>query len=374
MDLAHMKVAERLLTDPRVATAASGKTDRTVVATRPPANPACERDNRMVLNLFFEDKDDRWFSGDRHIRRALRRLLLGRPQMNGQLRVFLNLCAGLDRLGIRYRVNDYDYILKHPEELACIIGRSFVLDRIKWTNPILLGVAVYNHPLDDPDLFRRLPVKSMLVPCDWYADMCRAHWPDVEAWPVGIDTDAWAPSPAAEKTVDVLLYDKIRWERDRYVPELLEPIRARLKAEGRSFSEIRYGNYTEHDYQAALNRCRAMIFLCEHESQGLACQQALASGIPIFAWDRGGPWQDPDYFPHKVRFERGVSSVPYWDERCGMKFADIRGFKADWQAFWMRSAAGDFTPRDYILDNLTLEKRALQYYEIAQAVMQRQYR
>jgi glycosyltransferase involved in cell wall biosynthesis len=370
MDLAQMNVAERRRAEPRLAGVVSGRADR-AVATSPPANRAAKHDAGMILNLFFEDKDDRWFRGDRHVRRILRRLLVGKPKMNGQLRVFLNLCAGLDRLGIRYRVNDYNYIQKHPDELACIIGRSFVLDRIKWKNPILLGVAIYNHPLDDPNLFKRLPVKSMLVPCEWYADMCRKDWPSVEAWPVGIDTDAWAPS-SEQKTIDVLLYDKIRWERERYVPKLLEPIRARLQAEGRSYIEVRYGKYDEDDYQAALARCRSMIFLCEHESQGLACQQALSSGVPIFAWDRGGAWQDPDYFPHKVRYEGSVSSVPYWDARCGMKFTGSDGFEADWQEFWSRSATGAFKPRDYILDNLTLEKQALHYYEIAKAVMQRQ--
>ncbi len=342
----------------------------------PPSStaPAPRRGDGMVLNLFFEERDDRWFRGDRHIRPWLRRLLLGKPWTSGQERVFLNLCAGLDRLGIRYRVNDYRHIRKHPEELACIIGRPFVLDRIEWKNPILLGVAMYNHPVDAPDLLKRVPVKHVLVPCQWYADMCRAGWPSVEAWPVGIDTDEWAPSPAETKSVDVLIYDKVRWEHERYEAELIAPIRDKLKASGCSFEEIRYGNYKEADYKAALKRCRAMIFLCEHESQGIAAQQALASGVPVFAWDRGGPWQDPKYFPHQVRYEGGVSSVPYWDDRCGMKFVDAAGFKSGWDGFWTRVRAGSFTPRDYVLDELTLEKRALQYYEIAQSVMQREER
>jgi hypothetical protein len=325
----------------------------------------------MILNLFFEDKDDRWFSGDRHIRQAMRRVLFGKPRINGQLRVFLNLCAGLDRLGIGYRINDYRYIQKHPEELACIIGRSFVLDRIEWKNPILLGVAIYNHPLDDPNLFNRLPVKALLVPGGWYADMFRPYWPNTVVWPVGIDTDLWAPSREPEKTVDVLLYDKVHWDRDRYSPELIEPIRARLRAEGRSFLELRYGNYKEEDYQAALSRCRTMIFLCQHESQGIAYQQALSCGVPIFAWDPGGAWKDPNYFPDRVKFEP-VSSVPYWDESCGMKFIDLATFEGEWRNFWAQAEAGRFTPRDYVLDNLTLEKQARAYYEIAQGIMQRQ--
>jgi hypothetical protein len=326
--------------------------------------------DRMVLNLFYEDKDDRWFAGDRHLRRMVRRMLFGEPRMSGQQRVFLNLCAGLDRLGIRYRINDYSYIEQHPEELACIIGRTFLLDKFKWKNPILLGVAAHNHPLDDPELFNRLPVKKVLVPGDWYANMYRPHWPDTEAWPVGIETDLWMPSRAQDKTVDVLLYDKIHWDRDRLAPGLIEPIREQLRREGHSFTELRYGSYREEEYQEALARSRTMIFLCHNESQGIAYQQALSCGVPVFAWDPGGPWKDPDYFPHRVTFEP-VSSVPYWDKRCGMKFTDRATFEAGWRDFWTGSATGLFDPRGYVLGNLTLEQRALQYYEIALGVMQR---
>jgi glycosyltransferase involved in cell wall biosynthesis len=321
----------------------------------------------MMLNLFYEEKEDRWLPGDRHARAFIRRLFLGGPRPSGQTRVFLNLCAGLDRLGIRYRVNDYGYIQKHPDELACIIGRQFVLNRIAWKNPILLGVAVYNHPVDDPGLFERLPVKMVLVPGEWYVDMCRPYWDRVKSWPVGIDADLWAPSREEGKSVDVLLYDKVRWERDRIAPELIDPIRARLRRDGRSALEIRYGAYRENDFREALKRCRTMIFLCESESQGIAYQQALSCGVPIMAWDRGGAWRDPDYFPHKVVYEP-VTSTPYWDERCGMKFKDIDAFQAQWSEFWRRSRDRAFKPREYILDTLTLEQRAQQYFDIAKSL------
>jgi glycosyltransferase involved in cell wall biosynthesis len=363
-----MDVAERMRAKP--ALLPNGGTDAPLVPVAPDAGGG----ERMVLNLFFEERDDRWFPGDRHIRPLLRQMLLGKSFVSGQRRVFLNLCAGLDRLGIRYRVNDYRYIRRHPDELACIIGRPFVLDWFAWTNPLLLGVAMYNHPVDAPESLKKLRVKSILVPCAWYAEMCRSDWPHVEIWPVGIETDRWAPTPADRKSVDVLLYDKVRWEHGRHEAELIDPIRRHLSASGHSVEEIRYGHYREDDFKAALARCRSMVFLCEHESQGIACQQALASGVPVFAWDRGGPWQDPAYFPHKVRYQGGVTSVPYFDARCGMTFTEANGFLSDWGEFWSEVGASGFSPRDYVMDNLTLEKGALHYYRIAEALMQRQAR
>ena len=319
-----------------------------------------------MLNIFYENPDgDRWVPFDRYPRRIIRRAVRGKLQPGGQMRVFLNLCVGLDRIGVPYRVNDYRHARKNLDELACIVGKPCVLDKIEWKNPILFGAAVYSHPLDDPHLLERLPVKKILVPGPWMKEMCRPYWGDVvDAWPIGIDTDLWHPSNTAQKSVDVLLYDKVRWEHDRYEAILIEPIRAMLKRCGHSCREMRYGFYRDEEFRSALGQCRAMIFLCEHETQGIAYQQALSCDVPIFAWDRGGYWQDPSYYPDKVRFAP-VTSVPYWDDRCGRKFVDAAEFSANWNGFWNDVEAKHFRARDYILENLTLEMCARQYVEVA---------
>jgi len=322
-----------------------------------------------VYNIFYEEPDDdRWFLYDRYPRKVIRRLLRGKRRPGGHTRVFINLCAGLERLGISYRVNDYGYAARHPTEPACILGKPFVLDKLMWRNPIILGTASYSHPSDDPRLLERLPVKKILVPGPWMKDMCRPYWGDIiEIWPVGIDVNLWAPSVSDQKAIDVLLYNKVMWERERYDISLVEPIRATLRRRGHSFHEVRYGFYREEDFRASLSQCSAMIFLCEHETQGIAYQEALSCDVPIFAWDRGGPWRDPSYFPHKVVFGP-VTSVPYWDDRCGLRFSNLREFEIRWDEFWNLARKRSFTPRDYILENLTLEKSAQQYVEIIERV------
>ena len=322
-----------------------------------------------MLNLFYEEPDaDRWLPFDRFPRRIVRRVLRGEPEIGGHKRISLNLCAGLDRLGVRYRLNDYDHARRNPHELVCIIGKSHVLDKIEWKNPILFGAAVFSHPLDDPRLFERLPVRKILLPGAWMKEMWRPYWDEpVAVWPVGIDTDRWRPADAAQKRFDILLYDKVRWDHEGYESSLIEPIRGMLRQAGRSFREIRYGAYRETEFEAALAQCRAMVFLCEHETQGIAYQQALAAGVPILAWDRGGYWQDPAYFPAKVKFQP-VTSVPYWDERCGRTFAANEAFDNAWRQFWEEFKSGRYDPRAYILDNLTLEKCAQQYLHQVQCV------
>jgi hypothetical protein len=323
----------------------------------------------VTLDLFYSEPDpDRWLPFDRFPRRIVRRLVRGKPRPGGQTRVFLNLVAGLDELGVPYRVNDYRHAIRHPEQLACIVGKPLVLDEIEWRNPILFGASVFSHPIDDPTLFERRPVRKVLVPGPWMEAMCKPYWGDrVEAWPVGIDTALWQPADPGEKTDAVLLYDKVLWDRPQRADTLVQPIRDALAAAGQPVVELRYGSYAEEDFHAALRRCRAMIFLCDHETQGIAYQQALSCGVPILAWDPGGPWRDPSYYPDKVVFGP-VSSVPYWDARCGERFVDAAGFARAWPDFIAQVRAGAYQPRQYILENLTLAQCAARYVAIAQAV------
>jgi len=59
-----------------------------------------------------------------------------------------------------------------------------------------------------------------------------------------------------------------------------------------------------------------------------------------------------------------ATSVPYFDERCGMKFRDLAEFKKQLPAFLTALRDGRFSPRDYILENLTVEKCAQHFLDI----------
>lgn len=305
---------------------------------------------------------------DRYPRRILRRLLRGKPRPGGVMTVAINLMKGLDKIGVQYRFNDYHYIKKHPDELACIIGKPHLLFKQKWRNPILFGAGVFSHPSDCPDLFTKYPnVRRILVPGEWTRKMFESFYGDkVIAWPVGIDTEYWSPNPE-EKPFDFLIYDKIRWDHDQYQKDLIEPIVLLLEQNNLTYHFIKYGAYSIHELKARLEQSNAAIFLCEHETQGLAYQQVLATDTPILAWDRGGYWQDPEYYPDRVRYQP-VTSVPYWDGRCGETFSGMGDFKAALERFAEIMAGNGYSPRSYILENLTLEKCARQYVNIVESL------
>lgn len=323
-----------------------------------------------TLNIYYmEPRPDRWVRWDRVPRALLRRIVRGPENVGGQRRVFLNLCAGLRGLGVSLRINDFRRARTHPNEVICIVGKSHVLDCHQWRNPILFGAATFSHPIEKPDFFARYPkVRLILVPGEWMRRMWEPYYGDrVKAWPVGIDTENWRSTTTDAKTVDFLLYDKVRWLHQDFEASLIEPIRTELIRRNLTFREIRYGFYREDQFHSALKQCRAMIFLCEHETQGIAYQQALSMNVPILAWDRGGYWQDPAFYPRRVQYEP-VSSVPYWDHRCGTKFRDRAEFPEKLDEFMRQIAQNAFWPREYIIENLTLQKCAARYLEIYQEV------
>jgi hypothetical protein len=322
-----------------------------------------------LVNLFYEEPDpDRWFKLDRYPRRIIRRIIRGVSKPGGQGTVAVNLMKGLDKIGAPYRFNDYNYIIKHPAEVACIIGKPHVFFDKKWANPVIFGAAIYSHSIECPQLFEKYPnVKRFLVPGEWMRRMLEPDYGDkVLAWPVGIDTDEWDVMPG-QKKIDFLIYDKIRWQHDDYERSLLNPIVAVLEKYKLGYKFIRYGNYTHQQLKRDVQESKAVIFLCEHETQGLAYQQILSTDTPILAWDRGGYWQDPYYYPHKVKYQP-VSSVPYWNDTCGEKFTGVEDFESSLNVFNKKLAQGAFSPRHYITENLSLEVCARRYLAILQQV------
>lgn len=327
--------------------------------------------NDKKLNLFYEEPNaDRWFKNDHYIRSIIRRIVRGKSKIGGQMMVALELMKGLDKLGIPYRFNDYDYARKHPNELIGLIGKPHLLKEKKFKNPILFGAAVFSHPLDAPTLLQDYPnIKKILVPGNWMKEMFTPYYGSiVEAWPVGINTYKWNESIKKTTQFDFLIYDKIRWNYDIYEQEIILPIQQKLSAMGLTYTTIVYGKYKPEELLEKVAISKAAIFLCEHETQGLAYQQILATNTPIMAFDQQDYWLDPQYYPDTIKYGP-VSSAPYWDERCGLKFNNFVDFSHKISDFMDKLEHKQFNPEKYISENLTLEKCAQNYYNIYNQVV-----
>ena len=319
--------------------------------------------SRVCLYYVREQEPDRWVPGDRFVRPMLRRLVRGRGAPSGVDKVFLNLALGLRRLGIPSEVN-LPFRRLRPDDLVGVIGRGRrSLDGYDRPNPIVAGVAMMTHPSEWPTLCEEYPVVRHLQHSRWANDVYVPYFGSrCTVWPVGIDTEAWRPAPAASKRVDFLIYEKFRWDHAHWNSTLLEPALERLRAAGLTYEILHYGAYGPDEYRSALGRARAMLFFCSHESQGLAYQEALSSGVPVLAWDPG-ECLDPNRFAWGDPFIP-ATSVPYFDERCGLRFGGASAFAERLAQFLDMQRTGAFAPRDYMLETLTLERCAKLYLHI----------
>lgn len=318
--------------------------------------------NRAVI-YFIERPADRWFPGDHKLRKPIRRLLRGPDPIGGIKRVFLNLCEGLNRLGENYVVNIPFSQIRGDDRVGILgLGRQ-CLAGYSQSNPLLAGIAVAAHPAEWPTMFQDYPVSAYVVHSEWVKQMYERHYGShIRTWAAGIDTHLWAPGREPAKSVDFLVYDKIRWDYERVHRAFVDPLLNTLRRRGMTYALLRYGDHRPEQYRAALARARAMLFLCEHETQGIAYQEALSCDVPVLAWDPG-QWLDPWRFRYSEGFVP-ATSVPFFDQRCGMVFASLCEFDGVLDEFLTAIGRKVLHPQEYVLENLTLEACAQRYVNL----------
>ncbi|MFL5406450.1 MAG: glycosyltransferase [Myxococcales bacterium] len=308
--------------------------------------------------LFFEDVDrDTFVRGDRRLHRLLRKTWYlarsGRPKVTGFEMWFLLLKKALERVGRRVHVNATGLARRNPRFPIGMVGYPHILDGWSLPNPAVLGPGMIDHPNVVPDLMRDPRFKLYVVTSDWYGAMFAKAYGEsrLAPWYAGIDLEAWPDLSAHPKDVDVLVYDKARWRREELEPDLIAPIHRLLRERGLRAETLRYGQYDLAKYRSLLARSRSMLFLCESETQGLAYQEAMASSVPILAWDQG-TWVDPQarrYDPNPIP----ATSVPYFGPECGERFRDASDFPAVFARFWEKLSR--YTPREFVRTRLSLE-------------------
>lgn len=324
--------------------------------------------SRLCLYYRRNPETDRWLPGDRFLRPVVRRLLRGKRRPGGLDKVFINLRLGLDKLGILYQVNLPFRLLRNEDQVGVLGCGRHSLAGYDRPNPIVAGIGLMTHPSEWPTLCDDYPVVRYLQHSKWANDVYVPYFGSrCTIWPVGIDTEAWQPS-GQPKDLDFLIYDKIHWNRNALTDTLLTPVEQILKAQGLSFETIRYGQYTSTHFRQMLARSRAMLFLSEHESQGIAYQECLSTGVPILAWDQGR-CLDPERFKWGTP-DIPVTSVPCWDDRCGVRFRGMDEFAPRLDEFVGKLRAGQFASREYIVENLTLERCAAHFLEICRQAAQ----
>ena len=323
------------------------------------------------MDVIYKQEFDRWIKGDKHIRPLVRKILRKRTAYkSGMEMVVANFLTGLQRENVPYSFNSLVYFIGKADK---VISFGLGLDGVKGLKketPVIAAIG-FPYPTELPDLCYKYNIKKYLQHSEWTLDLAKsANIYDnniFDIWPAGINTEQWIPGlQSSKKEIDVLIYNKIYWETDKMNVDLLQPIKNFLQENNYSYSEIVYKKYNQHEYLKKIEASKVMIFLSAHESQGLAYQECLACDVPVFAWDQGF-WLDP------VRFKYGkpiveASSVPYFDERCGMKFKDVKEFISTFDEFYEKAVLNKFNPREYIMENLSIERSTHKMLEIYNSI------
>lgn len=296
----------------------------------------------------------------RFVYRSLRR----RQVRTGFYTAFRLLVVSLRRYGCDVRINAPGLAARHPNYPIGVAGYPSVLAAADLPNPRLFGPGDYGYP-DTAAVVAQDPRNRILTqpsewPVEFYRDACGDK---VRALFVGIDTELWPDLSNRRKDLDFVVYDKIRWDhgsvRHSETPEIVSRTTRLLDQLGLTYVVLRYGAHHLGQFRDALSRARGMVFLCEHETQGIAYQEAMASNVPVFALDEG-VLADPE----QKRFASAnlkVSSVPYFDATCGETFVPEQ-LEAALARFM--SKLSHYKPRDYVLRHLSMRQAAENYLEL----------
>lgn len=313
---------------------------------------------KSILLFYKEWDQDKFVKYDRFLKpfvRPLYNTMHRRRKKTGHRVSFDLMVLALKQQGFEVRVNDYASARNNPNYPVGLVGSPRLVEEWTLPNPAILGPALYDHPMLAPKLMEDARFERYLLASPWIYEMYRRYYGNKCAqWYAGIDTVQWADTSDSRKDIDFLVYDKIRWNHGALEVTLLKPIQHLLQQRGFHIETIRYLRHDHDTYRKLLERSRAMIFLCEHETQGLAYQEAMASNVPILAWDNGF-WRDPLW----KRFNTTLipaSSVPYFSSDCGERFADWTGFEPALDRFLDRMPR--FHPRKYVCENLGLKRSA----------------
>ena len=324
----------------------------------PPSFDKHLSDQKVILLFYKEAERDTFIKYDRYVKRVVRPLY--NTMHSNRKKTGFGVCLellkrSLEQQGWQVRVNDYATARKYPDYPVGLVGYPGLLDGWNLPNPAVLGPALYDHPMLAPHLMEDPRFQVYLVHSQWIYEMfARVYGNACAKWYAGIDLSEWSDTSRSVKDVDFLIYDKIRWDHDQFEGTLLNPIQETLSRRGLRFEVVRYLGHDHPTYRRLLQRSRAMIFLCEHETQGFAYQEAMASNVPILAWDNGF-WLDPLW----KRFGTEMvpaSSVPFFSAECGERFADYAGFEPALDRFLDRLPS--LTPRNYVAENLSMKRSA----------------
>lgn len=296
----------------------------------------------------------RLYTEEYFIKGKIKRLvkkILGR-YMRGPQAAVLSLVSGLKEIGADFTIN------KLPQK-GDVCGVLNGTDVLLWAieqkkqgifRTLIAGPNIVVHPSDYNRLILSSEIDKYVVPAQWSIDWWTQYEPSFKTkltlWPAGVkDLGSFG-----NRKGKCLLYQKT-------VPEaLVSSVVETLNQKGIEFHRLVYGSFKQEEYFSHLKESSFVIYLTEHESQGLAIHEAWMANVPTLVWEPG----ILQYQGRVLHLEK--LSAPYLSPESGMHFKDKNSFEETLEVFLKKLP--EFQPREYSLKNFTNKISAEKYLKI----------
>lgn len=179
--------------------------------------------------------------------------------------------------------------------------------------------------------------------------------------PFGVDVEKFCPSLLKTAAGEPQQKKAFIYFKRRH-PAELAAMKEFLESAGYQVCVFDYvKKYQEQHYINTLREPGIFgVWIGSHESQGFALEEALSCNVPLLVWNVTSMNQEhggnlPDY---------PATTIPYWDERCGEHFTNYYELARIFPRFLQGIEEKKYSPRNYILENLTFEKCEKKFIDI----------
>jgi hypothetical protein len=206
----------------------------------------------------------------------------------------------------------------------------------------IIGPNICTLPIDNSYVMSQ-NYKKIIVPSEWVKQLYKKWIPEdkILTWAVGINTELFYDMSNDYKNNDFLIYFKRRDEKE------LNDVISFLEANNQTYEVIRYGSYSEEYFLNVLSRSKYGLVIDKCESQGIAIEEMMSTNLPLLVWD------NPIWDDRGEEFKIDATSVPYWNENCGVKFINFDELNNSF--IYFMDNKNKFKPREFIMNNLSLE-------------------
>lgn len=272
--------------------------------------------------------------------------------------VFKSLVRGLDTLSFSYNINPpLDQLSENVHVISSVAALNWAikqkhLGRIK---KLLAGPNISTLPYYNGAALCDRAIDIVLVPSNWVKDVYSKSRPEISSkirvWPAGVKIPE-----LANRAVRPLLERKFLVFRKSIDDSSFNKVVEELKNKKVSFKVISYGSFKQEEYFNLLQDSDGLIYLQEVESQGIALQEAWARNVPSLVWNEGH-----FTYPTGERIDGNIVA-PFLTPESGMFFESAEKFSSAFDEF--QSKLPSFTPREYVINNLSDKVCAENYLKI----------